>query len=60
MKTRTAALLLVGALLAACGTRLPDSAFVESRASTSRNSGDDGGALAFGYDTSDDAGLATD
>ncbi len=36
MRTRLAALLLVALVVAACGTRLPDSAFVESRASAPR------------------------
>lgn len=45
MKTRIAALALVGVLVAACGTRLPDSAFVESQGTgdgTSFGEGDAG------------------
>lgn len=45
MKTRIAALALVGVLVAACGTRLPDSAFVESQGTgdgTSLGEGDAG------------------
>ena len=39
MRTRVAAMLLVAALLAACGTRLPDSAFVPARTTGSDDAG---------------------
>ena len=64
MKTRTAAAVLAGLLLAACGTRLPDSAFVETDGSVAQGGSagqsigsTDGGST--GTDRGDSAGSGT-
>ncbi|MGQ0830417.1 MAG: ABC transporter substrate-binding protein [Microthrixaceae bacterium] len=58
MRTRTAALLLVALLVSACGTRLPDSAFVESQGSSKGQKFDDGGSGLVVIDPGSDSGDA--
>jgi branched-chain amino acid transport system substrate-binding protein len=61
MRTRMAALLLVGLLVAACGTRLPDSAFVESKGRTSGAASDQTSDAGSGQATDTaDPGAAVD
>ncbi len=60
MRTRTAALLLVALLATACGTRLPDSAFVESQGSGKGQAFDQGGGFVDADLGSSDGGGTTD